>query len=153
MTACTPGGAPARGPRGTSRTADAEAGQPSHPEWWQCRAAPTPLEPFTVPLASSPPPGPVRSPTATGERRSEGPGPAALEGRAVRGMLAIIYVAGAVRKPESAGWPWVITHPGLPQIRTCPTKAYGSSRHGTATDGTPSGPPPQAEADAASAAA
>ena len=19
-----------------------------------------------------------------------------------------------------AGWPWVITHPGLPQIRTCP---------------------------------
>jgi hypothetical protein len=27
----------------------------------------------------------------------------------------------------AAGWPWVVSHPGLPQIRTCPIKAYGSS--------------------------
>ena len=26
-----------------------------------------------------------------------------------------------------AGWPWVITHPRLPQIRTCPIRASGSS--------------------------
>jgi hypothetical protein len=25
------------------------------------------------------------------------------------------------------GWPWVAVHPGLPQIRTCGTTAYGSS--------------------------
>jgi hypothetical protein len=33
---------------------------------------------------------------------------------------------------KPAGWPWVIAHPGLPQIRTCPIKAYGSSSHGLA---------------------
>jgi hypothetical protein len=32
-----------------------------------------------------------------------------------------------------AGWPWVIAHPGLPQIRTCAIDAYGSSYHGFAT--------------------
>lgn len=50
---------------------------------------------------------------------------------------------------EIAGWPWVITHPGLPQIRTCPIQAYGSSPHGLATHGTPSGPPPPAAAGTA----
>ena len=28
---------------------------------------------------------------------------------------------------KAAGWPWVITHPRLPQIRTCPIRASGSS--------------------------
>src|SRR5260370_18667633 len=31
-----------------------------------------------------------------------------------------------------AGWPWVVANPGLPQIRTCPIKAYGSSYRGFA---------------------
>ena len=34
---------------------------------------------------------------------------------------------------QAAGWPWVIAHPGLPQIRTCAIDAYGSSGHGFAT--------------------
>ena len=34
-----------------------------------------------------------------------------------------------------AGWPQVVTFPGLPQIRLCPIKAYGSSDHGFATRG------------------
>jgi transposase len=33
--------------------------------------------------------------------------------------------AGRLHKP--AGWPRVITHPRLPQIRTCPIRASGSS--------------------------
>ena len=32
-----------------------------------------------------------------------------------------------------AGWPRVVSHPRLPQIRTCPTRASGSSDHGIAT--------------------
>ena len=32
-----------------------------------------------------------------------------------------------------AGWPRVVASPGLPQIRTCPIRAYGSSGHGFAT--------------------
>ena len=28
----------------------------------------------------------------------------------------------------AAGWPWVVTSPGLPQIRTCAINASGSSR-------------------------
>jgi hypothetical protein len=31
---------------------------------------------------------------------------------------------------KSAGSPWAVTHPGLPQIRTCAINAYGSSRYG-----------------------
>ena len=38
-----------------------------------------------------------------------------------------------------AGWPWVVTHPGLPQIRTCAINASGSSRYGFATRGSPPG--------------
>jgi transposase-like protein len=33
--------------------------------------------------------------------------------------------AGRLHKP--AGWPRVIAHPRLPQIRTCPIRASGSS--------------------------
>jgi len=33
---------------------------------------------------------------------------------------------------QLAGWPWVVTSPGLPQIRTCPIKASGSSGYGFA---------------------
>jgi hypothetical protein len=36
---------------------------------------------------------------------------------------------------EVAGWPQVVTFPGLPQIRTCSIKAYGSLGHGFATRG------------------
>ncbi len=32
-----------------------------------------------------------------------------------------------------AGSPWVIAHPGFPQIRTCAIDASGSSYHGFAT--------------------
>ena len=32
-----------------------------------------------------------------------------------------------------AGWPRVVAHPRLPQIRTCPTRASGSSKRGIAT--------------------
>ncbi|HSW44959.1 MAG TPA: class IV adenylate cyclase, partial [Phycisphaerae bacterium] len=43
------------------------------------------------------------------------------------------------RYRKRAGWPWVIAHPGLPQIRTCAINAYGSSGQGFAADGTLSG--------------
>ena len=32
----------------------------------------------------------------------------------------------------AAGWPRAVTHPRLPQFRTCPTKASGSSNDGLA---------------------
>ena len=32
-----------------------------------------------------------------------------------------------------AGWPWVVAHPRLPQIRACPTRAPGSSNDGFTT--------------------
>ena len=30
-------------------------------------------------------------------------------------------------RPKGAGWPWGVTTPGLPQIRTCAINASGSS--------------------------
>jgi len=52
-------------------------------------------------------------------------------------MLILSYgtgkTPGYVFALESeAGWPRVVTYPGLPRIRTCPMKAYGSSSHGLA---------------------
>ena len=49
-----------------------------------------------------------------------------------RGLLSFIAVFGREQGAEGywlgrAGWPWVITHPRLPQIRTCPIRASGSS--------------------------
>ena len=40
-----------------------------------------------------------------------------------------VVVRGAIGGVRWAGWPRVITHPGLPQIRTCGFPAYGSSSH------------------------
>ena len=47
----------------------------------------------------------------------------------IRGGLRIDVSGPAVKM---AGWPRVIAHPGLPQIRTCTTRAYGSSSDGLA---------------------
>lgn len=47
-------------------------------------------------------------------------------------------IAGAVQlrpqltRLQVAGWPRGIAPPGLPQIRTCPSRASGSSSHGFA---------------------
>jgi hypothetical protein len=38
-----------------------------------------------------------------------------------------------IRSGGSAGWPWGIAPPGLPQIRACPSRAPGSSCHLVAT--------------------
>jgi hypothetical protein len=43
--------------------------------------------------------------------------------------------------PTLAGSPWAVTHPGLPQIRTCPFRASGSSGQRFTRAGTPSGRP------------
>jgi len=37
-----------------------------------------------------------------------------------------------VLRSARAGWPRVVAHPGLPQIRTCAINAYGSSGYGFA---------------------
>ena len=39
----------------------------------------------------------------------------------------VYVVAGHKGHPAAAGWPRVIAHPRLPQIRTCPIRASGSS--------------------------
>ena len=40
-----------------------------------------------------------------------------------------VYMASSITKLRlaQAGWPRAVTHPRLPQIRTCPIRAYGSS--------------------------
>ena len=38
-------------------------------------------------------------------------------------------------RTHQAGWPRVIAHPGLPQIRTCRITAYGSSSNSLDTSG------------------
>ena len=57
------------------------------------------------------------------------------------GFLGVRSQQDASRGSDTscAGWPWVVTHPGLPQIRTCAINASGSSRYGFATRGSPPG--------------
>ena len=52
-----------------------------------------------------------------------------------RGLVdGAVEIGGSCRigKKVEAGSPWAVTHPGLPQIRTGPSKASGSSIHGLA---------------------
>jgi len=48
---------------------------------------------------------------------------------------------GRTRSCALAGSPWAVTHPGLPQIRTCGIAASGSSGQRFTRAGTPSGRP------------
>ena len=51
------------------------------------------------------------------------------------GATLVVARVGAVHELGTgrAGWPRVVAHPRLPQIRTCPTRASGSSNRGIAT--------------------
>ena len=49
------------------------------------------------------------------------------------GVAAGARRLAALNALAAAGWPRVVAHPRLPQIRTCPTRASGSSNRGIAT--------------------
>ena len=55
--------------------------------------------------------------------------------RDILGATLVVARVGIAHEIETgrAGWPRVVSHPRLPQIRTCPTRASGSSDHGIAT--------------------
>ena len=45
---------------------------------------------------------------------------------------AVAVLPARVKKPREPGWPRVVAHPRLPQIRACPIRAPGSSDDGLA---------------------
>src|SRR5712691_8795626 len=67
-----------------------------------------------------------------GERPFDHP---AVASQAVLGLDTTAFsptCAAVLLVASVAGWAWVVTHPGLPQIRTCRIPASGSSAHGFA---------------------
>ena len=83
--------------------------------------------------------------------------PTELPGQKANGHSSIVVPGGqsSTRCCElpNAGWPWVVAHPGLPQIRTCAINASGSSRYGFATRARRPGTASVAEAGTVSAEA